>query len=451
MKQIPKIVQQRLQATAPAGVHPDPDLLTAFAEMSLNERERNQVLQHLGQCADCRQVVSLAMPEIVAPSAIPARSPWLTWPMLRWGALAACAVVVSAAVTLHFERRQSADRLVAEQVPAPAPPKNLELQSQVSNQSNQKLAAKIVPPSPFQSDRDSTLAGKLAKQSEGTGARSATSPSVSNGTEAAREEVHRPENNPQRSGRREIDQGGTDRLKDGQLKDNRLAMARTDATRTDELKSTDKATTLPMEQMAASAPAPAPAKPKSDDAEGQTKQPGDNVGYAVGGVTETVTVQAEAVQVETSQAKVGRAKNESRKKVQSAPAAEMNLPLTGRNVSNLTAPSKTTPSWTVSPDGALQRSFDSGKTWQTIPVASHVVFRALAANDADVWAGGASGALYHSSDGGEHWTQIKPVADGKPLTADILTVQFSDAQHGRLTTADHETWATSDAGENWHR
>jgi photosystem II stability/assembly factor-like uncharacterized protein len=192
-------------------------------------------------------------------------------------------------------------------------------------------------------------------------------------------------------------------------------------------------------------------KPKSDDAEGQTKQPGDNVGYAVGGVTETVTVQAEAVQVETSQAKVGRAKNESRKKVQSAPAAEMNLPLTERNVSNLTAPSKTTPSWTVSSDGALQRSFDSGKTWQAIPVASHVVFRALAANDADVWAGGASGALYHSSDGGEHWTQIKPVADGKPLTADILTVQFSDAQHGRLTTADHETWTTGDAGENWHR
>ena len=40
MEQLPKIAQQRLQATAKAGTHPDPDLLTAFAEKSLNERER---------------------------------------------------------------------------------------------------------------------------------------------------------------------------------------------------------------------------------------------------------------------------------------------------------------------------------------------------------------------------------------------------------------------------
>ena len=62
--------------------------------------------------------------------------------------------------------------------------------------------------------------------------------------------------------------------------------------------------------------------------------------------------------------------------------------------------------------GALQRSFDSGKTWQTIPVAGNVVFRALAANDSDIWVGGAAGALYHSSDAGEHWVRIMPVADG---------------------------------------
>ena len=67
MEQLPKIVQQRLSAADKAGVHPDPDLLTAFAERSLNERERVQVLQHLGGCADCRNIVSLAMPEDVAP------------------------------------------------------------------------------------------------------------------------------------------------------------------------------------------------------------------------------------------------------------------------------------------------------------------------------------------------------------------------------------------------
>src|SRR5579872_1804555 len=102
MEQLPKIVTQRLQATAKPGVHPDPDLLTAFAENSLGERERSQVLQHLAQCGDCRSVVTLALPEAEqAFATAPLKSPWLSWPVLRWGALAACVVVVSAAVTLR--------------------------------------------------------------------------------------------------------------------------------------------------------------------------------------------------------------------------------------------------------------------------------------------------------------------------------------------------------------
>jgi photosystem II stability/assembly factor-like uncharacterized protein len=107
--------------------------------------------------------------------------------------------------------------------------------------------------------------------------------------------------------------------------------------------------------------------------------------------------------------------------------------------------------WTLSRDGALQRSFDSGKTWQTIPVAGNIVFRALAANDSDIWVGGAAGALYHSSDSGQHWTRVTPVADGKTLSSDIVTVEFSDIQHGKLITADRETWSTSDAGNTWQR
>jgi hypothetical protein len=109
------------------------------------------------------------------------------------------------------------------------------------------------------------------------------------------------------------------------------------------------------------------------------------------------------------------------------------------------------PRWTLSAGGALQRSFDSGKTWQTIPVANHVVFRALAANDSDIWVGGAAGVLYQSSDSGQHWTRITPVAEGKSLSADIVTVEFSDPQHGKVITANREIWTTSDAGETWQR
>ena len=58
MEQIPKIARQRLQVMARAGDHPDLNLLAAFAEKSLHGDEREGVLAHLAQCAECREVGS---------------------------------------------------------------------------------------------------------------------------------------------------------------------------------------------------------------------------------------------------------------------------------------------------------------------------------------------------------------------------------------------------------
>ena len=152
MEQLPKIVQRRLRATAKPGVHPDPDLLAAFVEKSLTDRERSLVLQHLADCADCRDVMSLAMPEIATPpSPVLQKSNWLSWPVLRWGALAACVVMVSTAVTLHYQTRQAMETYIAKTSPA-APATTAE--SNVPQQPREKLAAKIPPPAPFESDRD---------------------------------------------------------------------------------------------------------------------------------------------------------------------------------------------------------------------------------------------------------------------------------------------------------
>jgi photosystem II stability/assembly factor-like uncharacterized protein len=99
----------------------------------------------------------------------------------------------------------------------------------------------------------------------------------------------------------------------------------------------------------------------------------------------------------------------------------------------------------------LQRSIDSGKTWETILVASPGIFRALTANGFDIWVGGAKGSLYHSMDAGQHWMQVQPVADGTALTADITVIEFDDLLNGTLTTADGQRWTTADAGRNWTR
>jgi hypothetical protein len=109
------------------------------------------------------------------------------------------------------------------------------------------------------------------------------------------------------------------------------------------------------------------------------------------------------------------------------------------------------PRWTLSSDGTLQRSRDSGRSWQTIQVADNTIFRALAANRLEIWVGGAAGALFHSSDAGQHWTQVRPVANGEALADDIIGVEFADTLNGKVTTSVQETWITADAGQTWQK
>lgn len=461
MEQVPKIVQQRLQGTQKPGLHPDPDLLAAFVEKSLNDRERAAILKHLGDCADCRAVTSLAMPQVeLSPSPRALRSSWLSWPLLRWGALAACAVVVGAAVTLHYDRRQTVEPNFADSVPAtPAGP----AESESLNSPNQKLAAKTASPSPFPSDRDfGTAAGKLSRQRE-----KSTAAGMAGGAESSASPVmvlNEPENSREVAG-------------------SRLASS-------DAMKSADKpaqsAGRLALAVPVPSKPAMTPGVEPGTNA-AMTRMRNDGLDSVATVSTQPVAAEAAVPRAQSTEQKAkdesskewshegGPSKEELRSEVQNKGGATSNsgaaaLSLGDRKQDSLAlkkmqnesgqyagispARNQRGPRWTLSAGGMLQRSFDSGKTWQPIPIAGHVVIRALAANDSDIWAGGASGALFHSHDAGEHWVQVKPVADGRPLTSDITGVEFSDAQHGKLTTTNRETqvtetWTTDDAGSTW--
>src|SRR5437667_7510221 len=113
MTDVPKIVLGCLRRASNPGNHPDADLLTAFAEQALAKRERLHVLEHLAQCSECRESVSLAQPEKVEPqTSLKLFS--LRSPILRWGALAACVVVVGAVVTTrHLTQKKVETRVTA--------------------------------------------------------------------------------------------------------------------------------------------------------------------------------------------------------------------------------------------------------------------------------------------------------------------------------------------------
>ena len=107
--------------------------------------------------------------------------------------------------------------------------------------------------------------------------------------------------------------------------------------------------------------------------------------------------------------------------------------------------------WSLSPQGAVLRSIDNGKTWQSIAVNESSVFRAISSLGADVWVGGNGGSLYHSPDSGQHWTQIVPSVNGEKLQSDLTHVQCADSQHVLLGTSNTQTWSTSDGGQTWSR
>jgi cytoskeletal protein RodZ len=140
---------------------------------------------------------------------------------------------------------------------------------------------------------------------------------------------------------------------------------------------------------------------------------------------------------------------------------------------------RTSPRWSIGADGALLRSFDAGNTWVYVnvnsePAASrskvaraaentyesnkgkvkaqlNLVFRAVAANGSEVWAGGSAAMLYHSSDSGAQWTRVLPSSSGTALTGDITSIEFPDSKHGRIVTSAGEVWLTADDGQTWTR
>jgi hypothetical protein len=396
MTDVPKIVLGRLRRTSDPGNHPDPDLLTAFAEQALVKRERLDVLEHLAQCSKCREIVSLGQPEKIEPqTALKLFS--LRSPVLRWGALAACAVVVGAVVTT----RHLAQKNVETRVTAKAPFSDTKDASQGFDLETD-LAAKLQP-QPL-AKQDSVLPPRVSKQRKEAVA-------------------------------------------------NSRAMAL----------NAEKAGTGKNESLAAAVPAaPSPAVlSKGTDQDQQKKVTYDSFGSAAKTSNEPVMNEtvATSASVEVADARPGKAKDAKDSRMKTPMAADSGVAgVAASATANRMTESRAelnrvvnlTPRWDLSSEGMLRRSFD-GRTWQTVPVADNAIFRAVSAVGPEIWVGGNGGSLYHSSDSGRLWTQVKPAVNGGPLTADIVGIEFADAQHGKLTTSSRETWTTSDAGQSWTR
>jgi hypothetical protein len=454
MQNVPHIVRERMKAATSAAEHPDANILTAFAERSLPAIERNNVLDHLSRCADCREVLALALPASEELQTVVKPSPsWLTWPSLRWGFVAAGIVLVGSLGLVEYQRHETTAPTAASS-------------SAVQNE----IARNEPHPAPASTTDSGDAAAERQDKSEPKSGVALDSLNTFRRSPAAKSTLL---TEPNRVAPAEGASDGIGGAMGGSMRSGRALL---------------QLTPRPSPNQAAAAPS-APPPPtetvavQSESAIVNTEQPSD--------LPSQNGSMHDRASANYSQSAIGKAKSPVASQTDSAATAANALsPLPLQTQPGLLrAYSAPLPRWTISASGGLQRSYDSGKTWQDVDVnssaaagalslvaaettankqaekdsnatsmkgavtsvATPLVFRAVSANGADVWAGGAYGALYHSLDAGLHWTRMTPAASGITLVSDILTVEFSDAQHGKLTTSASEVWTTANSGQTWHK
>lgn len=455
MQDVPKIVMKRLQDTAGAQAHPDADLLTAFAEQSLVESERVRVMEHLARCSDCRELVALAaLPAseatAVTPSVGTSLIAWFRRPVLRWGvALAGILAMASVGIVQYRQRQKSEtagsnltarNESAANAVQPPSSPAVSELEEALPRGEQERQAQ--TRPNALPSRQDNSALGRIVRPSNpNLPAARATHGAVSGSAVgsgwlgssgagvAPKAAVSSPRDNSAAA---------------GDLKN----LTPTEAAKLSPNLSADAAVGVPssrqtVEVESEAAPVTATAENQVPDQliENKKEKPSRYKSSATLGVVET-------------------------KNFATADASSLML---------------VSPRWSINADGELQRSFDGGNTWVEVnvnsaPAASGAnrastsivqsmrqggeekvktqpgpVFRAVSALGAEVWAGGSAAMLYHSADSGAHWVRVLPSSSGAVLAGDITSIEFSDAQDGKIATSVGEVWITADDGQTWNR
>lgn len=436
MEQLPKIVRERLQAGTKPEVHPDPDLLTAFAENSLTEGERLPVLEHLSSCADCREVVALAQPEQVMEhvaaaasiaASLPSRPRWSSRLIFSGGAVAACVVIGVVLLSYQTRERRFAQLASKQTVPESTVGQTLEAEQSLAKAQTQsaasppenELAAKLEPPASIES--------KSANRRGYVRADKNSNPTASDRI-------------PSQLMRKKLGAAGAIGGQVAGASASPVPRMREQVTVTSE--AAEVASTVSNQDLPQQARSPAAIAANKDSA----------VAVAPPAVPQKESKPAAPASASAAASRTGMeldsisAFSAQKSKLESAQAVAHNRESALAQVSSNYIPTR----WSISSDGTtLLHSTDEGRSWEAVNVASNVVLRALAALGPEIWAGGKAGALYHSSDLGLHWTQLKPAVNGVALTADIVSIDFPDPEHGKLTTAEGKVWTTNDGGKTW--
>jgi len=388
-RELPKLVREALAKQTAGDVHPSPDALTAFVEHSLARGESQRVTDHLAQCADCREVVFLASSAVEEP--VGEEQEWMP---------AAAVPRISPALLAKAAEAQT----MPSPVPADVPHRRV---WRMRWAWATPAVAVLLLVSAYLVRRSEFV--RSAPQSTLTMAGKGPQPAVTNAPQTPTV-APKPESEAKLAVQKPP-------AKSAQAKTNQAQTSHT-------------AIASKIERNAVEAYPSAPILEASPSVASSS----DNA--LAGGVPKSALVV-----VPTQNAFVeNEAQNASTPAAKPQPALEK--PTMGRSEVRATRPQ-----WHITPDGHLERS-TAPDTWTRVLDDQLTSFHVVFVVGGSVWAGGSGGALFHSRDGGQDWSK-EVLASPAVETGTIVSIRFSDALHGVVTTDGGSRWSTSDGGTTW--
>jgi hypothetical protein len=473
MTELPKSAHSRMQAgQGSVNAHPNADMLNAFLEKALLSTEREQVMEHLAVCPDCREIVSISVPaEENANRDVGTVKTWFgtRWTHIRWGAAAASAVVIVAAViTLRpgFMDTERSKEVRSEKISA----------NQIEESKDTDLdtfAAKKAPSSPraeVEQKRARVASDSLTVQSKerssgvedilGSGNQKSEKAKAGLASGSASAGLRQ----EQGYGYKAQSPGGSTQTFGG-FGGTFRSQNQAPAPLADKAESANVTGSMAAEadgksDQAAFAVAQAKPAPESEPIRRY-----DALARAAADTSKTKQNEAQSSFAPLPPVETKDEKTTADSAAPPNPSASQTIVVTGasQSVGELRE-TNSRPSrqmfkiagegaftWRIH-KGSLQRSRDAGPPWQDIkklPIpgdAALTVIASVPAKPTHVWVGGSNGLVLHSADNGETWSKVSG-----GWTGNVLSIEFEDALRGELLTSTGEQWTTSDGGVSWKK